>query len=235
MERSLSVSDRASLEVLATDLRQVFGARLRSLAAYGLEAPAEPRVLHSLALVDRLTFDDLAACVGLVANWHRRGLAVPLILEDEEFRRTLDVFPLEYGEIIADHVPILGEAGFGAAAVSPEDTRRACEHLAKSQLIHLREGYLETGGNARAVAALVAASAVPFRALLVNIARLTGEGNHDIAAIAERQIGIPADLVQEIMSAGRGTQSTIADPTALLQRYIDALDRVWEYVDTWRR
>lgn len=233
--RSLTATDRAALEMLATDLRQVFGTRLHSLVAYGLDAPAEPRALHSLALVDRLTFDDLAACVPFAATWRRRGLAVPLLLEEVEFRRTLDVFPLEYGEIIARHVLILGDAPFGAAAVTSEDTRRACEHLAKSQLIHLREGYLETGGDTRAVAALVAASAVPFRALLSNIARLTGEGGNDVAGIAERQIGIAADLVGEIMSAGRGTQGTIADPTALLKRYIDALEQVWEYVDTWRR
>jgi len=85
------------------------------------------------------------------------------------------------------------------------------------------------------VAALVAASAAPLRALLLNIDRLTGEDHDDVADVAEREVGIPADLVREIMSAGRGTQGTIADPTALLKRYIDALERVWEYVDTWRR
>ncbi len=82
----------------------VFGTRLQALVAYGLDAPSDPPVVHSLGLVDRLTFDDLAACVPLTSNWHRRGLAVPLLLEVDEFRRTLDAFPLEYGEIIADHV-----------------------------------------------------------------------------------------------------------------------------------
>jgi hypothetical protein len=235
MERSLTATDRQSLELMAADLGRVFGSRLRGLVAYGLDTPSDPPRLHSLALVDRLAFDDLAACVPLAANWHRRGLAVPLLLEPEEFRRTLDVFPLEYGEILARHVPIAGDGLFAGATVSAEDARRACEQLAKSQLIHLREGYLETGGDTRAVAALVAASAAPLRALLLNIDRLTGEDHDDVADVAEREVGIPADLVREIMSAGRGTQGTIADPTALLKRYIDALERVWEYVDTWRR
>ena len=233
--RTLSAADRAALEALATDLRQVFGTRLRSLVAYGLDTPADPPVLHSLGLVERLTFDDLAACAPLVASWHRRGLAVPLLLEETEFGRTLDVFPLEYGEIIAHHVSITGDDAFEGASVATEDTRRACEQLAKSQLIHLREGYLETGGDTRAVAALVAASAPPLRSLLLSIDRLTGEDNDDVADVAERLIGIPAELVRDIMSAGRGSQGTIADPTALLKRYIDALEQVWEYVDAWRR
>lgn len=233
--RSLTTADRTALDRLAADLRQVFGTRLRALVAYGLDAPADPPVLHSVALVDRLGFEDLAACVPLAATWRRRGLAVPLLLEEEEFRRTLDVFPLEYGDIIDQHVVIAGADPFAGASVKPEDTRRGCEQLAKSQLIHLREGYLETGGDTRAVSALVGASAAPLRTLLLNLARLTGEKDDDVAEVAERQIGIDAGLVREIMSAGRGTQSTIADPTALLKRYIEALEQVWEYVDTWRR
>lgn len=232
---SLTVTDRAALEGLAADLQRIFGTRLRSLVAYGLDTPSEPRALHSLALVDRLTFEDLAASVPLTASWRRHGLAVPLLLEVEEFRRTLDVFPLEYGDIIARHVPIAGDSLLAGAAVTPEDTRRACEHTAKSQLIHLREGYLETGGDARKVAELIAASAAPLRALLANIARLTGEVDGDVAGMAERKIGVPAELVREIMAAGAGTLSTIADPTALLRRYIDALEQVWDHVDTWRR
>ncbi|HZC78146.1 MAG TPA: hypothetical protein VE258_10375, partial [Ktedonobacterales bacterium] len=62
----MSKEERAALEGLAVDLGRVFGARLRSVAAYGLEAPtAHPRLVHSLALVDRLAFDDLVRCLPL--------------------------------------------------------------------------------------------------------------------------------------------------------------------------
>jgi hypothetical protein len=37
-----------------------------------------------------------------------------------------------------------------------------------------------------------------------------------------------------VLSAGAGTRSTIAEPTALLAQYVAAAERVWEYVDTWR-
>jgi len=134
---SLTAEERAALDTLASDLRRVFGGRLHSVAAYGLDdRPAASRGVHSLAMVERLTFADLAACVPLAAGWTRRGLAVPLILERREFERTLDVFPLEYGEIIARHVIIAGTDPFAGAAVSSADVRRACELAAKSHLIH---------------------------------------------------------------------------------------------------
>lgn len=232
---ALSIDERAALDGLAGDLRRVFGERLLSVVAYGLQRPVPaPRVVHTLALVERLAFRDLAACAPLSGAWQRRGLAVPLLLEHEEFFRTLDVFPLEYGDIIASHVVVLGASPFGQTRVSPNDVRRACELAAKSHLIHLREGFLETGGQSNAVAQLIAASAPAFHALLDNIARLADDEGEDVAEIAERQIGVPASVVREVLSAGAGTRSAIAEPTALLAQYIAASERVWEYVDTWR-
>ncbi len=212
---SLTADERAALEGLAAELRRVFDTRLHSVAGYGLEAQAaSPRLLHTLALVERLSFADLAACMPLAAGWRRRSLAVPLILEREEFLRTLDVFPLEYGDIIANHVLVAGANPFTATRIAPADVRRACELSAKSHLIHLREAFMETGGDTQAIGRL--------------------DSDPDIAGTAERQIGIPAPVVREVLSAGSGTQSTIAEPTALLARYIAAAERVWEYVDTWR-
>ena len=232
---SLTTDERAALEGLAAELRRVFGARLHSVAAYGLDASAaSPRLLHTLALVERLSFADLSACVPLASGWRRRSLAVPLILEREEFLRTLDVFPLEYGDIIANHVLVAGADPFTGARISPADVRRACELSAKSHLIHLREAFIETSGEQQAIGRLIAASAPAFRALLRNIARLADDNDSDIAGTAERQIGIPAPVVREVLSAGAGMQSTIAEPTALMSRYIAAAERVWEYVDTWR-
>jgi hypothetical protein len=232
---SLSSEERRALDGLAVDLGRVFGTRLHSLAAYGLNVPAPPpRLVHSIALVELLAFNDLTQCAPLVSAWRRNSLAVPLILEREEFLRTLDVFPLEYGDIIAHHVIVAGSDLFTGARVSPDDVRRACELGAKSHLIHLREGFLETGGNPQATARMISASAAPFRALLANIARLADDHDADVAATAERQIGISASVVRDVMAAGAGNNSTIADPTALLSSYIAAAEQVWEFVDTWR-
>ncbi len=232
---SLTAGQRATLEALAADLRRVFGARLRSVAAYGLDDPAPAtRLVHTLALVDRLSFEDLARCAPLAADWRRGSLAVPLILEQDEFLRTLDVFPLEYGDIIASHIVVAGTDPFASARVSQADVRRACELSAKSHLIHLREAFMESGADPQAVGRLIAASAPAFGALLRNIGRLAADDDSDVAAIGERQIGIPASVVRDVIRAGAGTQSTIAEPTVLLSRYISAAERIWEYVDTWR-
>jgi hypothetical protein len=181
--------------------------------------------------------------VPIITSWRRRGLAVPLLLSQDEFNRTLDVFPLEYGDIIARHVVVYGRDPFAGICVSPADLRRACELQAKSHLIHLREGFLETDGSGPTVARLIAASAPAFRALLDNISRLdAGDacdgGAHDddtVAARAETQIGIPAAVVRDVLAAPRAGDSTIVEPSALFSRYLTATGRIWQYVDAWRR
>jgi hypothetical protein len=233
---ALSAEERSALDALAADLRRVFGIRLQSFAAYGLGVHSpDARPLHTVALVERLVFEDLIACASLASGWKRRGLPVPLLLERTEFLRTLDVFPIEYGDIIADHVVIAGSDPFSDLEVSASDIRRACELRAKSHLIHLREGFLETSGDSQAVSRLIAASAGAFRALLSNIARLSNDASDDLAESAERHIGIPASVVRDVFAAGAGAQSSIAEPTALLARYIAVVDRIWEYVDTWQK
>jgi hypothetical protein len=242
-EQALSDRQRAALETLLADLRTIFGARLHALVAYGpVSTTVDDNDLRTLGLVERVTFDDLARAVPLAADWQRRGLSVPLLLSRHEFERTLDVFPLEYGHLIANHVVIAGDDPFATVRVADADRRRGCELQAKSHLIHLREGFLETQGDPKHVVRLIASSAPAFRTLLTNLAQLeSGDGSdrgpdtndtNALASTIERMIGVRAPLIAEILaSTGR---STIADPTALLSRYVDASERIWQYVDGWR-
>jgi hypothetical protein len=236
----LTAGQRSALGVLARDLESVFGRRVTALLAYA--AHHGETTLHSLAVVDAVQFKDLAACAPLVARWRRHGLAVPLLLTGEELRRTVDIFPLEYASIMADHVVVHGESPFAGVELDAGDLRRACEAQAKSHLIHLREGFLESSGST-AIATLIASSAAPFRTLLVNITRLPDTGvaaptrsvsDASLADVAEKRIGIPASLVREVLTSTSAGHSTIADPSALLARYIAAAERVWQYVDAWK-
>ena len=213
----MSATEQPAFDALARDLRRIFGERLTSLVAYG---GRDEDGSHTLALVERMTFADLTACVPLTSGWRRLGLATPLILPRDEFRRTLDVFPLEYGDIIARHTVLAGSDPFTALSVSDADLRRGCEQQAKSHLIHLREGFLETGGEPNAVARLIAASAAAFQTLLTHLERLEPG--------ARAEAGISEELVREIAAAG---DATIAEPSALLARYIAAVERLWQYVD----
>jgi hypothetical protein len=239
MPATMSADQRVAGATLAGDLKGIFGSRLEALVAYGLVGPDQ--LLHTLALVDDVTFADLGACAPAVHRWRRAGLAVPLILSRREFDRSLDVFPVEYGEIVANHVTIVGHDPFAGATIAEADLRRSCELQAKSHLIHLREGFLEAGGDPRETVYLIASSTHAFRALLGNIARLdrglsapapAERGDAALAAFAEQTMGVPGAVIREILGF-KAASGTIAEPSGILARYITATERIWEYVDGW--
>jgi len=224
---------------LVADLRRIFGDRLRSVSVYGARADAHDGSgpLTCLALVTSLTAADHDACGRAVHGWRRAGLATPLILPEQEFLRSVDVFPLEYAEMQRAHVVVYGGDPFAALEIPREDLRRACEAQVKSHLLHLREEYLESSGRPLAIAELVQASAPAFAALLRNVARLHDVSTHDrVEATREgaRVANVPDGVVAEVLMLEGADGMGAADPARLFPQYLQAVEQLARFVDTWR-
>jgi hypothetical protein len=229
---------------LHRDLRDIFGDRLQALVAHGprirqaVTDPGRSVPINTLALVDRVSYKDLVACAERAGAWLAAGVAVPLLLPRAEFERSLDTFPLEYGDILAHHVLVAGTDPFGRLAIRDDDLRRACEGWGKSLLIQLREGFVEAGGEAKAVARLILASASPLAALLEHIARLRGlnePGTEALAAAAEGIAGLPSAPVREVLALEARRQLDGDSAMALFPGYLDAVERLVEFLDGWTK
>jgi hypothetical protein len=238
-----------AVQTLERELRGVFGSRLQSLVVYGQRAHHasgghgahgahghEEPPTRTLAIVESLTADDLRACAGRVDAWHQAGLATPLLIAAHEFEQSLDAFPFEFGAILADHTVVTGDNPFASLAVDPADLRRACEVQARSHLLHLREGYLETRGRADALSVLIVRSAPAFAALVTSIARLEGHATDDAASAArhvERTLTMPGSAIAEVAALAGVHDITSADAERLIAPYLDAVTRIVSYVDGW--
>ena len=235
--------------MLERELREIFGPRLQALVAYGFnpnttgrhaqhDAHKEVPHLQTLAFVTALTFDDLKRCSEKAAGWHSAGLATPLLLAAHEFERSLDAFPLEFGAILADHTVLFGENPFRDLQLSPAELRRACEVQARSHLLHLREGFLETRGRADALAVLIVRSARPFAALIVTVSRLEGHATSDTEAAgrrAEHALQLPPGSVTEIVKLTHAHEIPSTEAVRLFPTYLNAVERLVQYVDQWGR
>jgi hypothetical protein len=229
---------RHSAAALTGDLRRIFADRLRSLVAYGPSVEGEgDGLLTCLALVESLTVADLEACARLAHQWERLGVAVPLILPDQEFRRSLDAFPLEYAEILRAHERLVGADPFEGVSIPAGDLRRACETQVKSHLLHLREAFVESGGRPQAIADLVSSSAPAFAALLRNVARLSGDASParaDATRAGARVAGLPDGIVADVLALDRRSTIPTTDAARLFPRYLAAVEQLARAVDLWR-
>jgi len=226
---SLSADRREAFEALARDLRDIFGERLVALVAYGPGSSA--------AFTTTITVADLAAAARMADRWRRHDVAVPLLITPDEFRRSLDAFPIEYGAILRRHVVIAGTPPFEDARVNDHDTRRALEVLAKGHVLHLRAGAIATGGRATEGRDLIAASIDPFRALLANAARLHGDAadtDDELAAFGARALGVDADVLRGLLAIDEDGDASDFDPSAVMPVYLDAAERLWKAIDDWK-
>lgn len=223
----------AALKPVADDLQRIFGERLEALVAYGWRQ-AGP--VPSLALVRTLGLDNLAACAGRNAAWLRAGAATPLLLTRRDFARSLDAFPIEYGEILDSHEVVVGTTPFAGLAIGPEDLRRACEVQAKSHLIHLRENYLQSGGRPAYVEGLVRESAPGFASLVHHLTRLgdaPAATRADLAHYATASIGLDAHTVNDLLAFAEGDEAGSIDATRLFPSYLACVERLAEFADRW--
>jgi hypothetical protein len=235
---SMTSTWRAAVETLVSDLRHVFAGRLRSVVAYGPHIEGvDEAPLTCLALVESLSVSDLEACAGVEPEWERRRLATPLVLPEDEFRRSLDAFPLEYGEIVRAHERVYGADPFAGVEIPREDLRRACETQVKSHLVHLREGFIEAGNKPQRIAELVTASAPAFAALLRHVAQLTGAratSRSEVTLEGARAAGIPEGVVRDVLALEHPSTLPTADAARLFPPYLAAVEQLARTIDTWR-
>jgi hypothetical protein len=233
----MDVDWKAAAESVATDLRRVFGDRLKSVVAYGPHIDGDAHApLTCLVLVSTLTADDLHTCATHAPRWARAHVATPLILPEQEFRRSLDAFPLEYGEIIRAHQRVYGDNPFDGVQIAPADLRRACETQIKSHLVHLREGYIESAGRPSAVSELVTASAPGFTALLRNVARLNGvvTGDRtDATRRGARAASLSERVVDDVLALEHKPGNSGVDAARLFPDYLAVVEQLARAVDTW--
>ena len=228
-------SDRSSaVRLVVEDLQRIFAGRLEAVVMYGWRA-GDP--VPTLALVGDLGIEDLNACAGHVRRWHRHGAATPLLLTRADFERSLDAFPIEYGEILHHHELLHGTDPFTGLTIRPEDLRRACEVQVKSHLLHLREDYVESANHHADIDALVRESAPGFEALLRQLARLDGvahEGRGDLVEYAHQRIDLDPRVVGDLLAAATAQSASSVDAVRLFADYLRAMERLAEFVDRWR-
>lgn len=209
---------------MAADLGRVFGDRFVALVA---------TTAHSgVAFVASIGASDLDALGPLSTTWEREGLDPPLLLTPDELRCSLDAFPVEYRALLDKHEVIAGTPPFDSLAVLPEHLRRACEVQAKSHLIHLRQGWIQCGGDKVALAALLVRSAAPLRAVLGYVAELTDAGPAGDPLAGARAAGLDVDLARRILALedDEGSARGLVDA---LPDYLREAERLWAFVDSW--
>jgi len=233
---------KMTLDELVAQLRAAFGAELRSVVLNGSAAGGEHIPKQSdynlLVLVDSLDVARLDAVAAVVRAWTAAGNPPPFTLTMEEWRRSADIFPMEYADIEDRHRVLHGAPPFDGVRVSPGDLRRQLESEAMGKLLHLRKGVLAAGGDGNNQLELLAASRSAIMVLFRATMRLHGTTPPADTAELCRQVaqvaGLDASPFIRVLRHARGEDKVrAADAGALLADYVRGVQQLVAHIDRY--
>lgn len=229
---------KMTLDQLVAQLRAAFGDGLRSVVLYGSAASGEPVAQNQnvLVLVDTLDVVRLEAVAATVRAWSDAGNPPPFTLTLEEWRRSADIFPIEYSDILERHRVVHGEEPFDGIRIDPADLRWQLELEAMGKLLHLRQGVLAAGGDARRQIELLeiskSAILVLFRATLRLHGRMPSRDPLEVAREAASLAGFDSAPFERVIRHVRKQEAIrVSDAPTVLAEYTRGVERLVAYLD----
>ena len=139
------------------------------------EPDIESEARTTVLVVSHVTPRMLREVGALAQRWRRRGLAVPILLDEEDIATSRDVFPLEILMLAASCELVWGESNpLTGCEIDKEHLRLEVEQQVKGKVLHLRQAFLEAGGDGRSLRTLMLDSSAGFEAIMRGLLTLAG-------------------------------------------------------------
>jgi hypothetical protein len=230
-----------TLDDLVTQLRSAYGSRLSAVVLYGSAAAGEHTKRSDYNVLLLLTSIDaahLATASAVARAWSDAGNPPPMTMTVDEWRRSADVFPMEYADILERHRVLHGTAPFDSLVVSMDHLRLQLEQQVMGKLLQLRQATLLAGTDSKRQGELLAASLSTMMVLFRAVVRLVGERpGEDNATLAQRVgalAGFDASPFVRAVHHVRGSQALAShDTSATLAGYLEGIERLRDYLDSF--
>jgi len=229
-----------TLDQLVSQLRAAYGAELRAVVLYGSAAVGEHIPKRSdynvLVLADSLKPERLRAAAAVARAWAEAGNPAPMTMTPAEWRRSADIFPMEYADILERNRVLHGPPPFEGISVDRADLRLQLEQQVMGKLLQLRQGALLAGTDGKRQSELVAASLSTMMVLFRAVLRLNGETPAGDSAKTATRVGElagfdPAPFVRAVRHV-HGAEKLSSDQAAqALSGYLGAIERLSRYLD----
>jgi len=231
---------RTALTPLLDDLIASYPTTLRSVCLYGSGATADfvhrRSNLNCLVVLERVDLPALRQAAVHWPRWRALGVIAPLLLTLDQIRSSLDVFPLEYLEMKARHLCLHGEDPLIDLTFTPSAVRQQCERELRGKLITLREGFIETGHDSKALESLLLRAFSALQRILLGLVWLNRRSlpstRKELFSLIEEIFRIPTEPFRSLDGLKRGTaRLSSAELEELFGQLHDSLDRLTQAVD----
>jgi predicted nucleotidyltransferase len=229
-----------TLDELVKQLRAAYKERLASVVLYGSAAGGdhipERSDYNVLVLLDTIDSAQLDAASAVARAWREAGNPPPMTMSLEEWRRSADIFPMEYADILERNRVLHGDAPFAGISVSLADLRLQLEQQVMGKLLQLRQGALLAGTDGKRQTELVSASLSTMMVLFRAVLRLHGERPPSDNAETATRVGAlagldPAPFLRAVRHVRGDQRLSGGEAGNVLGGYLAAIEQLSRHLD----
>lgn len=238
---NLDQRDESALRKTIDELQSAHGDALQAVALIGDAATAayRPRQSHLMlaVVVAEITPTALRRTRGYVRRWRRRRVGTPLMFDPLYLETARDVFPLELLDIGDRHRIVHGQTDpFADPRIDALHLRLEVEEQMRGKLLHLWQGYLESGRSKRRLRELLASTPPGFAIILRGMLRLQRAARPDdpadLLAAVEDAFSVELPMLRRLEGARRGeVRLQRAELETTFDAYLSEVRRLVRVVD----
>lgn len=227
------------VEGFAQELARLYPDQLKSVLVHGPAVEWEQRpkgaAVNVLVVLADASLEALQRAWEAVATWRRRLGVEPLFLSAAELERSLDVFPLEFLEMQAQHVCLYGPDVLADLAIPLRFLRVQVEEELKTKALWLRQTFVREGTNPRAVQRMLVQAFDGLLSLCGGLLRLRdlAPPTHPTALLqaTAEAYGLDVDLLLTLRAVAEGRRLTADEARRRLHAYDRMLTKLIAAVD----
>jgi len=175
----MAMANESNLTRLVADLGRDLATDLRSVILYGSAARGDPSGSSSDLNLLIVVADDspgkLVRVSKTAREWVKAGNPPLLFVTAEWIRRSTDVFPIEFLDMLDHRRVCFGDDPLAGVTVSTANLRLQCEREIRSILLKLRASWLQSHDDSGKLFEILASSFGPATAIARAALRLAGE------------------------------------------------------------
>ncbi len=236
---NLSDNIKKTSDEFLNNVQEAFGENLKSVILYGLAARDESEnvpFINFMVVVDDNTPSELSRCAKFVKKWHKQLITIPLFLDPDYIKSSLDTFPLEFLDMSSAYNVIYGDDVLEDLDFNDTEVRNQCERELKGKLLHLRAEYLNLRSDKKGLVDLVNRSLHMFRlvftgALFLKNIEIPEETNTLLSVVSE-EFGLDGLLFKKLRAiANKEIKVDETEADELFDLYIEELDKLSNAID----
>lgn len=237
---SIAQKPEGVIDRFAAEVEQLFGGELISVILFGSAATDEyvPKKsdINFLVVLSQQGITQIGKVQKFVAPWQRRGISPPLFLTKAYITASLDSFPIEFLNMQTAYRVVAGEDVLEKLAFKKEDLRLQCEREMKSDLLKLRQGFIQTRGKTKDLRLLIGQSLVAFTSIFRALFYLQGKAvpkkKQEVLLTTCREFGLDESLFSVLLSV-KGYETKLSKELlqSKVERYISEIEKLTGMID----